>query len=82
LVAHAVIAIATTADVIKLAALRSVLIDAGISSEVFDTAAGSMWGSAIPQRLMIDDADRLSARQALQSAGFVSAADGDWDLSA
>jgi hypothetical protein len=51
-----------------------------IESSVFDTAAGGLWRAIIPMRLMIDEADLARARWALRAAGFIEAADGDWDL--
>lgn len=74
------IAILTTTDPIKLSAARALLTQAEIGSEVFDSAAGGLWRSIIPQRLMIDDQDAARARLALRGAGFVEASDGDWDL--
>ena len=74
------IAILTTTDPIKLSAARALLNQAEVESEVFDSAAGGLWRSIIPQRLMIDDEDAARARWALRGAGFVEASDGDWDL--
>jgi hypothetical protein len=72
--------ILTTTDAIKLTAVQAVLEGAGVAAEVFDSAAGGLWRSIIPQRLMIDDADDSPARRALREAGFIEAGDGDWDL--
>lgn len=74
------IAILTTTDPIKLSAARALLKQAEVESEVFDSAAGGLWRSIIPQRLMIYDEDAARARWVLRGAGFVEAADGDWDL--
>lgn len=74
------IAVLTTTDAVKLSAARAVLADAGVAGEVFDTAAGGLWTAIIPMRLMVDDEDLAQARRALREAGFVEAADGDWDL--
>jgi hypothetical protein len=74
------IALLTTTDAIKLSAARAALAGAGVESLVFDAAAGALWRAIIPQRLMIDDDDLARARQALHTAGFAPAADGDWDL--
>ena len=76
------IALLTTTDAIKLSAAQSLLADEDVSSEVFDGQAGALWRAIIPMRLMIDDADLDRARQLLRLAGFVEAADGDWDLRA
>ncbi len=76
------IAILTTTDAIKLSAAQALLAGAGIEALVFDSAAGGLWRSIIPFRLMIDAADAGRARWALRGGGFVEAADGDWDLRA
>ncbi len=76
------IAILTTTDAIKLSAARALLAQAAVDSVVFDAAAGGLWRAIIPLRLMIDERDAPRARWALRSAGFVEAADGDWDLQA
>ncbi len=73
-------AILTTTNAIKLSAARAMLAGASIDSVVFDAAAGGLWGATIPLRLMVDDADVARARWVLRAAGFVEAADGDWDL--
>lgn len=75
-------ALLTTLDPIKLSAAESILAQAGIDSQVFDRAAGALWTSIIPLRLMIDDADLNAAGAALRAAGFREANDGDWDLQA
>jgi hypothetical protein len=75
-----VIAILTTTDPVKLSAAQALLAGEHVGSEVFDTAAGGLWTSIIPMRLMVDDADAARARSALRAAGFIEAADGDWDL--
>lgn len=76
------IALLTTTDPVKLSAARALLADADISTQVFDAAAGSLWTSIIPMRLMIGDDDLVRARWAMRSGGFVEAGDGDWDLGA
>jgi hypothetical protein len=75
-----VIAILTTTDPVKLSAAQALLAGETIGTAVFDTAAGGLWTSIIPMRLMIDEADAARARSALRAAGFTEAADGDWDL--
>lgn len=70
----------TTTDPVKLSAAQAVLSGAGVSATVFDHAAGMLWTSIIPMRLMIETEDTGSARTAMAAAGWVSAADGDWDL--
>jgi hypothetical protein len=75
-----VIAILTTTDQVKLGAVRALLAGEGVASEVFDQAAGALWRSVIPLRLMVIDKDADNARRVLRQAGFVEAKDGDWDL--
>jgi hypothetical protein len=76
------IALLTTIDRIKLSAVRSILAGEGIDSELFDTASGALFQALIPVRLMVADDDRVTARRILRMAGFIEAADGDWDLAA
>jgi len=75
-----VIALLTTTDAVKLGAARALLSAHGVESEIFDAAAGALWSAIIPQRLMIAERDRVTARRALRSGGFEEAGDGDWDL--
>jgi hypothetical protein len=75
-----VIALLTTTDAIKLGAVRALLSSQGIATEEFDSAAGALWRSIIPLRLMVAEADADGARALLREAGFVAAGDGDWDL--
>ena len=74
------IAVMTTTDPVKLSAAQALLAGERVESAVFDTAAGGLWRAIIPLRLMIDDDDLARARRILRLAGFVEAADGDWDL--
>ena len=74
------IALLTTIDPVKLSAVRALLTGEGISSEVFDAAAGALWRAVIPMRLVVGEADADDARRVLRQAGFIEAADGDWDL--
>ena len=74
------IALLTTIDRVKLSAIGSLLVGAGIDHQVFDGAAGSLWTAIIPMRLMVGEDDLTGARYALRTAGFVAAGDGDWDL--
>ena len=76
------IALLVTPDMVKISAVQAVLAEAGVAFDVFDSATGSMWGSAVPRRLMVDEADLTRARRALATAGFVEAQDGEWDLRA
>ncbi len=57
-----------TSDVVRLSWLRAVLANAGIETEVWDAGAGSLWGSAIDRRLMVDDADLAQAKRVLAAA--------------
>jgi hypothetical protein len=74
------IAFLTTTDAVKLSAVQALLAAARVESAVFDSAASGLWRAIIPMRLMVDDDDAARARWALRAAGFVEAADGDWDL--
>ncbi len=76
------IALLTTTDPVKLSAVQALLAAEEVGSAVFDSAAGGLWRSIIPVRLMVDEADLSRARWTLRAAGFVEAADGDWDLPA
>ena len=73
-------ALLTTTDPIKLSAAQSLLRSAGVDSEVFDRAAGTLWTSIIPLRLMIAGGDEARARRALTEAHWVAAGDGEWDF--
>ena len=57
-----------TSDAVRLSFLRAVLKNAGIESTVFDAGAGSLWGTAITARLMVDDADLNQAKRVLAEA--------------
>ena len=74
------IALLSTTDPIKLSSVRALLDDVGVDTLTFDAAAGGLWPSVIPVRLMVSDADADDARRALREAGFAEAKDGDWDL--
>ncbi len=69
-----------TTDALKVTAVEALLRGADIECEVFDTAAGSLWSAIIPIRVMVADRDHNAARRLLREAGFVEAADGEWDL--
>ena len=58
-----------TSNRIRLGFLQNLLGEAGIESVIFDTAAGSLWPGAIPQRLMIDQRDLWRANHILREAG-------------
>jgi hypothetical protein len=57
-----------TSDAVRLSWLRALLADAGIESEVWDAGAGSLWGSAIEKRVMVDQSDLAQAKRVLASA--------------
>jgi len=57
-----------TSDAVRLSWLRAVLADVGIETEVWDAGAGSLWGSAIDQRLMVDEADLAQAKRVIAAA--------------
>jgi hypothetical protein len=58
----------TTTDPVRLSFLRSVLDGAGIAAFVADAGAASLWGQAIPARIMVDDADLERARRLIAEA--------------
>ena len=57
-----------TSDAVRLSYLRAVLADAGIETVVLDAGAGSLWGSAIPRRLMVDEDDLPRAQRLVGEA--------------
>ena len=57
-----------TSDPVRLSFLRAVLKDAGIETTVFDAGAGSLWGSAITSRLMVEDDDLNQAKRLMAEA--------------
>ena len=57
-----------TSNAVRLSWLLAVFADAGIQTEVWDDGAGSLWGSAIDKRLMVDEADLAQARRILALA--------------
>ena len=75
-----VIALLTTTDAVKLSAAQAILQSAGIESVVFDRAAGTLWMSIIPMRLMVATDAAAKARAVLTEARWVAAGDGEWDL--
>ncbi len=76
------IALLTTVDAVKMTAAEAALSGSGVAATVFDRAAGALWTSIIPMRLMVEEDDVARARMAMREAGFVPASDGDWDLAA
>lgn len=68
-----------TTDPIKLSAVQAVLGAADVESAVFDRAAGTLWTSIIPLRLMIAAEDEVTARRVLTREGWSAASDGEWD---
>lgn len=57
-----------TSDPVRISYLRAVLADAGIETFVADAGAAGLWGSTIPARLMVDDADAARARRLIDQA--------------
>jgi hypothetical protein len=57
-----------TSDAVRLSFLRAVLKDAGIESAVFDAGAGSLWGTAITSRLMVEEDDLNQAKRVIAEA--------------
>ena len=58
----------STSDAVRLSYLRAVLADAGIETVVLDAGAGSLWGAAIPSRLMVGEDDLVQARRVIAEA--------------
>jgi hypothetical protein len=57
-----------TTNPVRVSFLRAVLADAGIETFVADAGAASLWGSTIPARLMVDEADLARARRLIADA--------------
>ncbi|HLK24507.1 MAG TPA: DUF2007 domain-containing protein [Caulobacteraceae bacterium] len=57
-----------TSNPVRMSYLRAVLRDAGIDSAVFDYGAGTLWGSAITARLMVDEDDLAQAKRIIADA--------------
>jgi hypothetical protein len=57
-----------TSDAVRLSFLRAVLKDAGIETAVFDAGAGSLWGTAITLRLMVEEDDLNQAKRVIADA--------------
>lgn len=57
-----------TSDLVRLSFLRAVLADAGVPTVVLDAGAGSLWGSAVAPRLMVEEADLARARRLVEEA--------------
>jgi Putative prokaryotic signal transducing protein len=57
-----------TANQVRISFLRAVLADAGIETAVFDAGAGSLWGSAIKSRLMVEEDDLAQAKRVIAEA--------------
>ena len=58
----------STSNAVRLSFLRAVLKDAGIETAVFDAGAGSLWGTAITSRLMVEEDDLNQARRVIAEA--------------
>jgi hypothetical protein len=57
-----------TSNPVRMSFLRAVLKDAGIESAVFDQGAGTLWGTAITARLMVEEEDLAQARRIVADA--------------
>jgi hypothetical protein len=66
--AQPMIEVLSTSDAVRLSFLRAVLKDAGIETAVFDAGAGSLWGSAITSRLMVEEDDLAQAKRLIAEA--------------
>jgi Putative prokaryotic signal transducing protein len=64
----AMIELVKTSDAVRLSFLRAVLKDAGIETAVFDAGAGSLWGTAITSRLMVEEDDLNQAKRIIAEA--------------
>jgi hypothetical protein len=53
---------------VRLSFLKAVLEAAGIETFVADAGAASLWGAAIPSRLMVDKSDLSRARRLIADA--------------
>jgi hypothetical protein len=62
------IEVLATSNAVRLSYLRAVLKDAGIETAVFDAGAGSLWGSAIKSRLMVEEDDLAQAKRLIAVA--------------
>jgi hypothetical protein len=51
-----------SANPVRLSYLAAVLADAGVETFIADAGAASLWGAAIPARLMVDEAELAHAR--------------------
>ena len=58
----------STSNPVRLSFIRAVLAEAGIETFVADAGAASLWGAAIPARLMVDEADAARARRLIAEA--------------
>ena len=63
--------VARTTDLVRLSWLQALLADAGIEAFVLDSHMSVMEGSisAIPRRLVVDEADAAHATRILEEAG-------------
>jgi hypothetical protein len=66
--AFAMIELVKTSNPVRMSYLRAVLKDAGIESAIFDAGAGTLWGTAIVARLMVDEGDLAQARRVIADA--------------
>ncbi len=57
-----------TSNPVRMSFLRAVLGDAGIATFVADTGAAALWGSIIPTRLLVDEADLARAKRLIAEA--------------
>jgi hypothetical protein len=57
-----------TTNPVRISFLQAVLADAGIETFVADAGAASLWGTTIPARLMVDEADLVQARRLVAAA--------------
>jgi hypothetical protein len=63
-----VIELIKTSNPVRISFLQAVLEGAGVATFVADAGAASLWGSTIPARLMVDEADLARARRLIADA--------------
>lgn len=57
-----------TSDPVRLGFLTDLLRSAGLDVFVADSGAASLWGTAIPARILVADADAPQARRLIEAS--------------
>lgn len=60
--------VAATSDPVRLAYLAALLRSAGLDPFIADAGAASLWGTAIPARILVCEPDASAARRLIESA--------------